>query len=99
MADSPDTTTPSFVTRRAVQLTTPARLPVSPAPSSQCDTDAVMTLWGRWCSLHSEVETKHREWQKLEEYLFRTVGFPHVAVPTPNNDSLVHVISHPDIDK
>jgi hypothetical protein len=89
---------PSFaLTRRAV-LAGAVASPLIPA-SSHRSVDPVLTLWQEWREAHADAEAWRFKWQKLEVLLFRTIGFPRVAVPLPDDASSVYVIDHDQIDE
>lgn len=102
MAKSKDSTSPSSLTRRTL-LAGAAAAPLAPAPvfseslTGGCERDPVLALWQQWREAQAEAEAWRVRWQKLERLLFRTVGFPRVAVPAPG-DRATYVIDHDDIE-
>lgn len=84
------------LTRRAV-LAAAIASPLTP-DLSRGPVDPVLALWQDWREAHADAEAWRFKWQKLEALLFRTVGFPRVAVPLPGEASSVYVIDHEEID-
>ena len=87
MAEADNTTTPSPTSRRAL-LAGGAALLLAPATPSHAlpasgEADPVLARWRDWHALNAEAEIHFTAWQKAESLLFRTIGFPKVAVPRP----------------
>ncbi|WP_309085776.1 hypothetical protein [Chelativorans sp.] len=94
MADSDNTTTLPFVTRRRVLAGT-AIVPIVLAPSHGANANAVaesadpaVALWRRWDAAQKRTERLCRKQQRLETRLARTIGFPCAVVRIPGEDDV-----------
>lgn len=102
MADSDNTMTLPFVTRRRVlaggMITSTALvLQKSALASSGAATstppDPALTLWREWETAHTLTERLCRSQQRLETRLVESVGFPRVTVRLPEGgDVTIHSI-------
>jgi hypothetical protein len=98
MADSDNTTTLPFVTRRHV-LAGPAIAPVALALEQSAPTgdslatdtapDPALALWRKWETAHRLTERLCRRQQRLETRLMRTVGPPRVTVRLPAGEDVI----------
>jgi hypothetical protein len=59
----------------------------------------VVPLWQEWRRRQACAEALCRQAQALETCLVRSVGFPHVRVPTPEKPDGVWAGSHDEIDR
>ncbi|MER8470446.1 hypothetical protein NKH23_13630 [Mesorhizobium sp. M1328] len=102
MADSDNTMTLPFVTRRQVltggMITSTAlileknALPGNVAATSMLS-DPAMALWREWEMTRGSAERHCRRQQRLETKLVESVGFPRVTVRLPNGEDVtVHSI-------
>ncbi len=105
MANTQNNTIPSPLTRRAAiaVAAVSALVPTtafSSAPTSNATSDPVLSLWRDWEEQYAEAIAWSDKWQKLERLLFRTVGFPCVSVPNPDDEGTVFdVADHEMIDR
>lgn len=95
MADSDNTTTLPFVTRRKL----PARMQNPMAGQgitafrrndleAEQSTDPAVTAWRKWQVAHKETNRLSRRQQQLERKLVEEVGFPCVAVELRNGERI-----------
>ncbi|MER9067614.1 hypothetical protein NKH84_13720 [Mesorhizobium sp. M0902] len=101
MADSDNTTTLPYVTRRRVLagtvLATTAWTLQGNAPASAGSTnvrsDPALVLWREWERVHKQTERLCRRQQRLETRLVESVGFPCVTVGLAEGEQVtVHSI-------
>ncbi|QCL97487.1 hypothetical protein CFBP7129_15795 [Agrobacterium tumefaciens] len=93
MADSDNSTTLPYVTRR--KLLTGSAIAVGAWNSDAfaghkitgtASADPVLTLWHQWRDAHGLTERLRRRQQGLERQLAETVGFPFAIIPLPDGD-------------
>ncbi len=88
MADSDNSTTLPFVTRRTVLAGTAVTLGpwgsgafTKSTIAGEAPSDPVVTLWHQWQDAHRLTEKLCRRQQRLERRLAETVGFPRAVIP------------------
>lgn len=95
MADSDNTTTLSFVTRRKRSAQT--QIPMAgqgitafrrKSLEAEHSTDAAIIVWLKWQTAHKETNRLCRRQQQLERKLAVAVGFPCVAVGLRNGEQI-----------
>jgi hypothetical protein len=102
MADSDNSMTLPFVTRRqvlagTVVATTAWRLEDNPlasdAGSTNVPSDPALALWREWETAHKLTKRLCHRQQRLETRLVESVGFPRVAVRLPDGEDVtIHSI-------
>ncbi|MER9648626.1 hypothetical protein [Mesorhizobium sp. M0199] len=102
MADSDNTTTLPYVTRRrvlagtvvaATAWTLEGKASASGAGSTNVRSDPALALWREWGRVHKQTERLCRRQQRLETGLVESVGFPCMTVRVPEGEELtVHSI-------
>ncbi|MER9627452.1 hypothetical protein [Mesorhizobium sp. M0296] len=102
MADSDNTTTLPYVTRRRVlegtvvattAWTLEGNAPASGAGSTNVRSDPALALWREWERVHKQTERLCRKQQRLETRLVESVGFPCVTLRVPEGEQVtVHSI-------
>ncbi|MDX8510176.1 hypothetical protein [Mesorhizobium captivum] len=87
MADSDNTTTLPFVTRRRVLAGTAIAIAGSQRNAfarndleKNQPTDPAVALWRKWKASHEQTERLCRQQQRLERKLVETVGFPSATI-------------------
>lgn len=95
MADSDNTTTRPFVTRRRVLAGTAIAIVrvkgnefVSSAPETNQSVDPAVAVWQKWQAAHDHTEWLCRQQQCLERKLVETVGFPSANVLLRDGESV-----------
>ncbi|MER8798403.1 hypothetical protein NKH75_30280 [Mesorhizobium sp. M0984] len=102
MADSDNTTTLPYVTRRRVlkgtvvattAWTLEGNASAGGAGCTNACFDPALALWQKWVRSHTRTERLCREQQRLETKLVESVGFPCVTVRMPGGEEVtVHSI-------
>ncbi|MER9661592.1 hypothetical protein [Mesorhizobium sp. M0159] len=102
MADSDNTTTLPYVTRRRVlegtvvattAWTLQGNAPASGAGSTNVRSDPALALWREWERVYKQTERLCRRQQRLETRLVESVGFPCVTVRLTEGEQVtVHSI-------
>jgi hypothetical protein len=102
MADSENSTSLPFVTRRTLlaaggATTALLRFPIIP-PSSLVTGDPILSLWRDWQSAYAEAAAWSEKVGSLEQAMARTIGFPGVLIPSLSQPSPIWATSHECID-
>ncbi|MES0068020.1 hypothetical protein NKJ73_19630 [Mesorhizobium sp. M0074] len=102
MADSDNTTTLPYVTRRRVLAgtvvattawTLEGNASASGAGSTNVRSDPALVLWREWETVHKQTERLCRRQQRLETMLVESIGFPCVTVRLAEGEQVtVHSI-------
>ncbi|MGY2987209.1 hypothetical protein [Bradyrhizobium sp. USDA 4508] len=104
MADSDNSMSLHFVTRRRLLAGTAVAAPALAGPfqckargaelrDHRCGPDPALSLWGEWKAAALRTEELCRRQQRLETELIQAVGFPKATIRLPGNGEKVTVFS------